>query len=300
MACFRKFAGAGELANVGVFGVGDDFAFFAVAERADDAARIFLVRYHRRHAAEFAFVQHVHQKRFDNVVHVVAERNFVEVVFACELDEFRATLRAAPIAIQLAAFLEAGLYGDVLKVEWHLRVFFCHALQEFAGRLVCKIALDVDGGEFALGAKFAEACGEFHQEDAGILATACSDEHAVSIFNQVEVVNGFRDFLIDSFAYLTRHNYFIQNVRRFLLRAAFSIKVRGTSLCRYIPIKLGTVSLALTVLIPGTVPFAYTVPRNKKGSLSRALKFVRTAVSCPSGASASTRTRSSSFRQPVR
>ena len=61
MACFREFAGAGELANVGVFGVGDDFAFFAVAERADDAARILFVRDHGRHAAEFAFVQHVHQ-----------------------------------------------------------------------------------------------------------------------------------------------------------------------------------------------------------------------------------------------
>lgn len=137
---------------------------------------------------------------------MVAECNLVEVVFACELDEFRAALCAAPIAIQLAAFFEAGFYGDVLKVEWHLRVFFCHALQEFAGRLVCKIALDVDGGKFALGAEFAEACGEFHQEYAGILATARGDEHAVSVFNQVEVVNGFRDFLIDSLAYLTRHN----------------------------------------------------------------------------------------------
>ena len=61
MACFREFAGAGELADVGVFGVGDDFAFFAVAERADDAARVLLVGHHGRHAAEFAFVQHVHQ-----------------------------------------------------------------------------------------------------------------------------------------------------------------------------------------------------------------------------------------------
>ena len=61
MACFREFAGAGELADVGVFGVGDDFVFFAVAERADDAARIFFVRHHGWHAAEFALVQHVHQ-----------------------------------------------------------------------------------------------------------------------------------------------------------------------------------------------------------------------------------------------
>jgi len=61
VACFREFAGAGELADVGVFGVGDDFAFFAVAERADNAARIFLVRYHWRHPAKLAFVQHVHQ-----------------------------------------------------------------------------------------------------------------------------------------------------------------------------------------------------------------------------------------------
>jgi len=190
---------------------------------------------------------------------VVTERDFVEVVFACELDEFRAALCAAPIAIQLAAFLEAGLYGDVLKVEWYLRVFISHPLQEFAGCLVCEIALDVDGGEFALGAEFAEACGEFHQEDAGILATARGDEHAVSVFNQVEVVNGFRDFLIDSLAYLTRHNLLYPN------RAAVPIKIF-----------------------------------NKKGSLSRALKSFRTAVSCPSGASASTRTRSSSFRQPVR
>lgn len=61
VARFREFAGAGELADVGVFGVGDDFAFFAVAERADDAARILFVRDHGRHATEFAFVQHVHQ-----------------------------------------------------------------------------------------------------------------------------------------------------------------------------------------------------------------------------------------------
>lgn len=150
---------------------------------------------------------------------MVAKRDFVEVVFACELDEFCAALRAAPIAIELAAFLEAGFYGDVFKVEWHLRVFFCHALQEFAGRLVCKIALDMDGGEFALGAEFAEACGEFHQEYAGILATACGDEHAVTVFNQVEVVNGFRDFLIDSLTYLTRHNLLYPN------RAAVPIKI---------------------------------------------------------------------------
>ena len=209
MACFREFAGAGELADVGIFGVCDDFAFFAVAEWADNAARILFVRHHGRHAAEFAFVQHVHQKRFDDVVHVVAERNLVEVVFACKLDEFRAALRAAPIAIELATFLEAAFYGDILKVKRYLRIFFCHALQKFAGCLVCKIALDMDGGEFALGPEFAEACGEFHQQYARILAAAGGDEHAVAVFNQAEVVNGFRDFLIDSLANLTRHCYFI-------------------------------------------------------------------------------------------
>lgn len=209
MACFREFAGAGELANVGVFGVGDDFAFFAVAKRADNAARILFVRHHGRHSAEFALVQHVHQKRLDDVIHVVTERNLVEVVFACELDEFCAALRAAPVTVEFAAFLEARFYGDVLKVERYLRIFFRHALQKFARRLVCKIALDVDGGKFALWPEFAESCGEFHQQHAGILTAACGDEHAVSVFNQVEVVNGFRDFLIDSFTNLTRHNYFI-------------------------------------------------------------------------------------------
>ena len=222
MACFRKFAGAGKLADVGVFGVGDDFAFFAVAKWADDAARILFVWDHWWHAAELAFVQHVHQKRFHNVVHVVTERDFVEIVFACELDEFCAALRAAPIAVELAAFLEAGFYGDVFKVEGYLRVFFCHALQEFAGRLVCKVALDVDGGEFALGPEFAETCCKFHEEYAGILATACGDEHAVSVFNQVEVVTGFRDFFSDSLAYLTRHNLLYPK------RAAFPI-ARGIS-----------------------------------------------------------------------
>jgi hypothetical protein len=35
-------------------------------------------------------------------------------------------------------------------------------------------------------------------------------------------VNGFCDFLIDSFTNLTRHNYFIQNVRQSrLILAAF-------------------------------------------------------------------------------
>jgi len=209
VACFREFASAGELADVCVFGVGNDFAFFAVAERADDAARIFFVRYHRRHAAELALVQHVHQKRFDDVVHVVAECNFVEVVFACELDEFRAALRAAPIAVELAAFFEAAFYGYVFKIKRHLRIFFSHALQKFAGGLVCKVALDVDGCEFALGPEFAEACSKLHQEYARILAAACGNQHAVSVFNQIEVVNSFRNFLIDSFADLTRHYYFI-------------------------------------------------------------------------------------------
>ena len=99
MTCFREFAGAGELADVRVFGIRDDFAFFAVAEWANNAARVLFVRHHGRHAAEFTFVQHVHQKRLDDVVHVVAERNLVEVVFACELDEFRAALRAAPVTV---------------------------------------------------------------------------------------------------------------------------------------------------------------------------------------------------------
>ena len=134
---------------------------------------------------------------------MVAERDFVEVVFAGELDEFGAALRAAPVAVELAAFFEAGFYGDVLEIERDLRVFFCHALQEFTGRLVCKIALDVDGGKFALGPEFAEACGEFHQQHARILAAACGDEHAISVFNQVEVVDGFRNLLVDSLADLT-------------------------------------------------------------------------------------------------
>ena len=145
MACFRKFAGAGELANVCVFGVGYDFAFFAVAERANNAARVLFVRHHGRHSAELALVQHVHQKCFDDVIHVVTERNFVEVVFACKFDEFSASLRTAPVTVQFAAFFEAGFHSYVFKVERYLRVFFCHALQKFAGRLVCKIALDVGG-----------------------------------------------------------------------------------------------------------------------------------------------------------
>ena len=166
MACFREFAGAGELANVRVFGVGYDFAFFAVAERANNAARILFVRHHGRHSAELALVQHVHQKCFDDVVHVVAERNLIEIVFACELDEFRAALRAAPVTVQFAAFFEAGFHSYVFKVERYLRVFFCHALQKFARSLVCKIALDVDGGKFAFGPEFAESRGELHQQHA--------------------------------------------------------------------------------------------------------------------------------------
>ena len=140
---------------------------------------------------------------------MVAECDFVEVVFAGELDEFRAALRAAPIAVEFAAFLQSTLNGDVLKVEGNLRVFFGHALQEFAWRFVCKIALDVDGGEFAVGTEFAEARREFHEEYAGILASAYGNQHAVAVFNQIEVVDGFRDFLIDSLAYLTRHCYFV-------------------------------------------------------------------------------------------
>ena len=171
---------------------------------------------------------------------MVAERDLVEVVFACELNKLCAALRAAPVTVEFAAFLEARFYGDVLKVERYLRIFFRHALQKFARRLVCKIALDVDGGKFALGPEFAESSGEFHQQHARIFATACGDEHAVSVFNQVEVVNGFRDFLIDSFANLTRHNYFVQNVRVFLCERQSRLILSA------IPIKLGALPFADT------------------------------------------------------
>ena len=55
---------------------------------------------------EFALVQHVHQERFYDIVHVVAECNLIVAVFAGELDEFGAALRAAPVAVELAAFLD--------------------------------------------------------------------------------------------------------------------------------------------------------------------------------------------------
>ena len=186
---------------------------------------------------------------------MVAERNFVEVVFACEFDKLCAALRAAPVTVQLAAFFEAGFYGDILKVERYLRVFFCHALQKFARSLVCKIALNVNGGKFAFWPEFAESCGEFHQQHARILATACGDEHAVSVFNQVEVVNCFRDFLINSLAYLTRHDLLYPKL------AAFPI-------ARHFPLKFAA------------LPFVYTILQNKKGSLARALKSFRTTISC--------------------
>ena len=136
---------------------------------------------------------------------MVAERDFVEVVFAGELDEFGAALRAAPVAVELAAFFEAGFYGDVLEIERDLRVFFCHALQEFTGRLVCKIALDVYGSDFAIGQKLAHSTCKFHQQYAGILTAAYSDKHLVSVFNQVEVVKRFGDFLANAFANCVGH-----------------------------------------------------------------------------------------------
>lgn len=44
----------------------------------------------------------------------------VEVVFAGELDELRAALRTAPVAVELAAFLEAAFHGYILEVERNL------------------------------------------------------------------------------------------------------------------------------------------------------------------------------------
>ena len=200
VTCLRKFAGAGELADVGVFGVLDDFGFFAVAQRPDDAARVFLVGDHRRHAAEFALVQHVHQERLYDVIHVVAECNLVVSVFAGELDELGAALRAAPVAVELAAFLETSFDGNVLEEEWNLRILFGHALQEFARSLVGKVALDMDRSDFAVRQEFSHTARELHQQHAGILASAYGDQYLVAVFNQVEVVESLGDFSTDAFA----------------------------------------------------------------------------------------------------
>ena len=150
MACLREFAGAGELADVGIFGVLDDFGLFAVAQRADNAAWVFFIGDHRGHAAELSLVQHVHQEGLYDVVHVVAERNFVVAVFAGELDELGAALRAAPVAVELATFLESAFDGDILEEERNLRILFRHALQKFARGLVCKVALDMDCANLAI------------------------------------------------------------------------------------------------------------------------------------------------------
>ena len=93
------------------------------------------------------------------------------------------SLRAAPVAVELAAFLEASFYGHVLEVEGYLRVLLCHALQEFTRGLVGKIALDVDGAYFAVGQKFAHAVCQFHQQHARILAAAHRDEHLVTVLD---------------------------------------------------------------------------------------------------------------------
>ena len=133
-------------------------------------------------------------------VGVMAERNLIVAVFAGELDEFGAALRAAPVAVEFAAFLEATFNGDIFEEKRNLRVLLCHALQEFARSLVGKVALDVDCPDFAVRQELAHAAGKLHQEHAGILAAAYRDQHLVAVFNQVEVVQCLSDFLADAFA----------------------------------------------------------------------------------------------------
>ena len=200
MGCLGEFAGAGELADACVFGIFDNLRFFAVAQRAYNAYGVFFVGYHRGHAAEFALVEHVHQQGLYNVVHVVAQRNLVVAVFAGELDEFGAPLGTAPIAVQLTAFFKSTFYRHVLKEERDLRVLRRHPLQEFPRGLVRKVALDVDGGDFAVGQKTAHTAGQFHQEHAGILAAANGNQHLVAVFNQVEVVQCLGNLFADAFA----------------------------------------------------------------------------------------------------
>ena len=183
MACLRELAGAGELADVRIFGVLDDFALFAVAQRADDAARVFFVGHHRGHPAELSLVEHVHQERLHDVVHVVAERNLVVSVLAGELDEFGAALRAAPVAVELASFLESPFHRHVLEEEWNLRVLRCELLQKISRRLVREVALDMDGAYFAVGQKLPHATREFHQQHARILATAHRNEYLVTVLD---------------------------------------------------------------------------------------------------------------------
>ena len=131
---------------------------------------------------------------------MVAQRDLVVAVLAGELDEFGAALGAAPVAVQLAAFFKSTFYCHVLEEKRNLRILRRHPLQEFSRGLVCKVALDVDGGDFAVGQKTAHAGGQFHQQHAGILAAADGNQHLVAVFNQVEVVQCLGDLFADAFA----------------------------------------------------------------------------------------------------
>ena len=78
------------------------------------------------------------------------ERDFVEVVFACEFDQFCAALCAAPITVEFATFFQAAFYSNIFKIKWHLRILFSERLQKVSRCFVCKIALDVNRGKFAV------------------------------------------------------------------------------------------------------------------------------------------------------
>ena len=131
---------------------------------------------------------------------MVPERNLVVAVFAGELDELGAALRAAPVAVEAMAFLEPAFHRHVLEVEWYLRVLRRHPLQEFPRGLVGEVALDMYRPDFAVRQELPHAGGEFHQEHARILPARNGNEHLVAVFNQVEVVERLGNLLADSFA----------------------------------------------------------------------------------------------------
>ena len=74
----RAGTGGADIASLG--GVRLDCPHIGVAERADNRKRVLLVVQARRHGGKLAFFEHVHEERFENVIKVMAEREFVVAV----------------------------------------------------------------------------------------------------------------------------------------------------------------------------------------------------------------------------
>ena len=71
------------------------------AERADKGQWEFIELQYRRHRCKLSFRQRIHQRRFEDIVQVVAERNFIKTVLLRVFAQLQPALTGTPPAVHL-------------------------------------------------------------------------------------------------------------------------------------------------------------------------------------------------------